>query len=100
MAQQGRLMNPTEPPQSKDSFLLYGNLRQPPRTWKVLSRGPTAVPAFSPWKFKTRRSSLWAPSEPHHTQVEYKRKPTTGPHSCLTAENFNKCNNNKFCLRQ
>ena len=43
------------------------NSRQPPGQGKIPLRQPSAVPALSPWKFLTRRSSLWSLSTPPHS---------------------------------
>ena len=53
----------------QQSRLMYRlELQTTPRTEKIILRGPSVVPAHSPWKFLTRRSSLWLLPAPSHTR--------------------------------
>ena len=60
-------------------------------------KGSSAVPALSPWKFPTNVGANFAHFQSHHTQIEYKRKTSTEPKSCLTTKFFLKCKEN-LCL--
>ena len=79
------------------THVFFGTIDNSPRTGKILSRGQSAVPAFSPPKF-SHVAVRFGHFQNHHIQVWSKRKPTMGPQTCLTTKNLNKCSNDKLCL--
>ena len=73
-------------------------LQTTPRTERITSRGPSAVPALSPRKFLTRKSSFWSlPAPPHKSKLQL------GSHNGAAnlpdnKKKSNKCSIDKLCL--
>ena len=79
-----------------DSCTLWSH-RQLPQTGKSHQRGRQQF-QHSVHRYSQHIGAPFGHFQPHHTKVEYKRKRTMGPQTCLTIKHLSKFSNSKLCL--
>ena len=78
---------------NKVNSFTYWNCRLPPVEEKF-HQGDVSSSSTQPSKIFI----IFAHFQLHHTQVEYKRKTTVRPKTCLARTDLNRCRNDKLCL--